>query len=150
MSTPNTERLVALGMWAIGQDLRKQLGLPNEWVQAHWISQNTPESSGCGTACCIAGKVVLEDGGVPAAPPDDTNPWSPYGSARVASYARMPDGSNVYVSDYAKEVLGLDNYQAGRLFGGSNSLEDVLDCIRNFTGVDLFPFVIKVGATSGR
>lgn len=140
----NTERLVSIGRWAIGEERKRRAGLPSEWDQMHWLSR----SPHCGTACCIAGRVVLEDGGVPLFPG--------YSEFTSAYRAQLPDGTVVDVEDYAEIALGtpryIDDEQDGEewdpdageyrstdLFAPDNDIHDVLRIIRTLTGVDLTP-----------
>lgn len=133
---PNTERLVALGIWAIGQDTRKKLGLPSEWRQENWLTK-APGVNDCGTACCIAGKVALEDG---ATPEWGVNSIGNHTATRVI----LPSGGTDTVEHYAARALGLNMLQADALFRGGNDLYAVLRHIRTFTGVDLTPLVVEV------
>lgn len=129
---PNTERLLELGRWAIAEDAKQRAGLPSEWDQGKWFSR----ASGCGTACCMAGKVVLDDGGYPI-----------FRNGELSGIrALMPDGSNVFADDYAAVALdlpfieseeGSGSWRDDALFNASNSLDDVLRIIAELTGVDL-------------
>jgi hypothetical protein len=114
----NRERLIKLAIWVAGEDAKRRLGLPNEWDQSHWLRQVGEERTGtaCGTACCVAGRIVLEDGGKP-------NFWEGRHTSRV------PDGTETHVEDYARQALGLSNSQASRLFEANNTLDDVLRII---------------------
>lgn len=120
---PNTERLLDLGRWAIAEDAKRQAGLPSEWDQESWFRKTS-----CGTAACMAGKVVLDDGGVPSIN-DSGYGW----------LATMPDGRRMWADDYATEALDLpdDDGDEDHLFAGENSLDDVLRIIADLTGVDL-------------
>lgn len=152
----NTERLLEVGRWAIAEQKKKDQGLPSEWDQAHWLAQGAAYH--CDTACCIAGRVVLQDGGVPK--------WElgNYGvagrlTARFTGFAEL-DGTEVHVENYAAETLGIQVDDNGieddgltefleeefgedtlitHLFDPDNQLVHVLAIIRFYTGVDLTP-----------
>lgn len=111
-SRVDAERLRHLVAWAESEDAKARAGLPSEWNQGIW-------SNACGTACCIAGKVALEDGGKPIAIA------RPCTNATVVSSFRMPDGSEVDTSIYAQSALGLGDHQAEALFESSNDLDRV-------------------------
>src|SRR4051812_20938253 len=53
------ERLINLATRVSAEDVKRRLDLPSEWDQSSWLGRD------CGTTCCMAGKVALEDGGVP-------------------------------------------------------------------------------------
>jgi hypothetical protein len=126
---PNRKRLIALAQWVAGEDAKRRLGLPNEWNQTHWFQRRRGDAdAGCGTACCIAGKVAVEDGG---------KPQFLFADSMVTGEVQMPDGALHHVRDYAKEALGLTEKQSERLFGADNSLEDVLASIAEFIGTEL-------------
>lgn len=73
---------------------------PEEWDQTWW----------CGTSCCVAGLVALAEGW------QRTNVFS----ARVRR-----DGEERFVSQVAREALGLTPAAADRLFDGGNSLREL-------------------------
>lgn len=140
----NTERLIALGIWAINQDTRKKLGLPSEWNQENWFTKK-PEANSCGTACCMAGKVALEDGGVPIVNSfDDTDKWASVNAGFSTGKVRFPDGNWDWVESYATDALELTEGQATRLFAGGNTVHDVVDAIKHITGTDLSYLVVTV------
>jgi hypothetical protein len=120
--TINRKRLIALAEWAAAQDARRRLGLPNEWVQANWLTKLS-----CGTACCLAGKVALEDGGKPYLRDEH---WEETYEYDIASRVTFPgEPKPVWVSEYAQEVLGLTEEQRLKLFASTNDLDDVLRVI---------------------
>lgn len=140
----NTERLVALGIWAINQDTRKKLGLPSEWNQENWLTKQ-PSASACGTACCMAGKVALEDGGVPIVNSfDDTDAWANVRAGFTSGRVRLPSGDWDFVEDHARNALGLTDGQAARLFAGGNDVHTVVQLVKEFTGTDLSYLVVTV------
>lgn len=119
-------RLLELKGWLYGEHLKKQAGLPSEWDQAMW-----GRDTACGTTCCIAGKVVLEAGGVFI-----NKITMPNGTTRYDE-ALMPDGSEVSIGAKARELLKLSEQQSGMLFAGANSYEQavaIIDAI--IDGVD--------------
>lgn len=115
MTTMNRERLIGLAVWAAGEDAKQRLGLPSEWKQTFWLTRES-----CGTACCMAGKVAVDDGGIPI-----------FDTQGEAFRVRLPGGKTQGVSEYAREVLGLDYFDASDLFSANNQLTDVLHVINN-------------------
>lgn len=113
----NRYRLIGLAVWAAGEQAKADLGLPSEWDQGLWLVNRT---GSCGTACCIAGKVAIEDGGVPV-----WNSGSP-SAGEPSSTVRLPGRGDVLVEEYAAEALGLDDDQADMLFSGDNDLDAIL------------------------
>lgn len=107
-STVDAERLNHLLAWAEAEDLKAQAGLPSAWDQTVW-------SNSCGTACCIAGKVALEDGGKPVA--------REYGQMKLVNEFRMPNGQEVEPEAYARRELGLTDDEAEALFESNNDLD---------------------------
>lgn len=134
MTTPNRERLIRLAHWVSAEEEKRQQGLPSEWDQSMWLVRK--RSATCGTACCLAGKVAMEDGAKPIPRDPDTTEreWSDVEDGNVASRFRLPDGTVNWVDGYAQRVLGLNDHQADRLFAGSNDLNDVLDVIEDIIG----------------
>lgn len=141
-------RLVHLAAWAAGEDAKRRLGLRSEWYQGTWFHV----APGCGTACCIAGKVALEDGAVPVITDDDGELVGPKRAAKLwnGPLSKLVDydldGEGVYppgstepveVANFAQEALGLTGPQAMALFDGSNDLEDVLRVVAALLDVPL-------------
>lgn len=132
---PNVARLIRLAEWAGAQDARRRLGLTSEWDQDNWVMKlddDETEIGACGTACCIAGKVVLEDGWVPLVAVRHPDDWT--GGATDDFVVRVDKNGNTVgkvelIRDVAIESLGLTDSQASRLFDGSNDLDDVLHVI---------------------
>lgn len=130
------ERLVDLAVWAAGEKARMDLGLPSEWRQDSWMTRR----SGCGTTCCIAGKVALEDGGTPIVVNDDgeevVDPvealrlWESF-DTEDTNEVMIPGVGRVGIETYARVALGLDMGQANRLFWGDNELADLIRIIRD-------------------
>jgi hypothetical protein len=127
---PNRQRLIKLVTWAAGENAKKQLGLPSEWDQGYWVTRDDRVQfavDGCGTACCLGGKVAIEDGGVPVR--DEVGDWATFDDGITTGNVVFPDvdpEEMVSVSEYARDALGLTDGQASQLFAGSNSYEDVL------------------------
>lgn len=92
---------------------------PEEWDQEQWAIKDS-----CGTAYCAAGTtVVLHDG-------KDAINWDSahrrnYGSRLSTDEAIRPDGEWIGIRDRAQELLGLNHFQADRLFDASNTLYDL-------------------------
>jgi hypothetical protein len=135
----NREKLIELAQWAAAEHAKAELGLPSEWDQGQWLINGVRvpgDGWQCGTACCIAGKTVLDDG------------WRPdFGelASRGESTGRIvkvdeDGGGNVYAytEDTAREILALNMEQANALFHGSNDLRMVLDVIRRILHGDSF------------
>lgn len=137
VSPLNRAKLLELLDWVGAQDARRQAGLPSEWSQGSWLKlvpglESGPqvvvrEGTQCGTSCCIAGKVALSEGARPA----DFEGRPVFGteatpSTTVYEYTSLdyviPPGETeqVFVSDFAQRVLGLNDEQATNLFRGSN------------------------------
>lgn len=114
---PNRKRLIELATWVAGEDAKRRLGLPSEWAQATWVQKRS-----CGTICCIAGKVALDDGGRP-------HNWDGAHNGFETSRVIMPDGEDTTVGRYATRTLGLDSEQRWQLFIGARDLDGVLRTI---------------------
>jgi len=123
--TPDLAALEELYAWAASQQELELRGLPSEWDQSVW---GRTDSKGCGTACCIAGRQALLDGGqfVPGR-------WS-------VTAARMPGGRVVDISEYAGNRLGLTETQAEALFSEDNSLTDLRKIIDRIAEGETFPY----------
>lgn len=141
----NKKKLLDLVVWVAGEKAKQDLGLPSEWNQRAWLKVTPGLDAGpqitatsgtqCGTACCIAGKVALDSGAFPAAyrnngigglvAADDPN-------VRLCENTSLDfvipaeGGDAVGVSDQARAVLGLTQDQAGPLFAGENTYDDVV------------------------
>jgi hypothetical protein len=91
---------------------------PGQWDQSLWIGRND-----CGTACCVAGRIVLNH-------PEKWRPfWNKltevadsvipsdfFGTRQEAIYEAIT------VEDAATRLLGLDYYRAESLFDSENSM----------------------------
>jgi hypothetical protein len=130
---PDTEYLASLLAWAEDENEKRKRGERSEWDQGNWITlpasfngllDDHPGvplvSLPCGTACCIAGKVALDAGGLPALVGAGTS--APHYAGSIVD---MPDGTKVGVDTFAAERLGITVDQAEVLFSGSNDIEDL-------------------------
>lgn len=126
------ERLIDLATWAAGEDARRRLGLPSEWYQGFWL---TRDPAGCGTACCIAGRVALQDGGIPVVNDDNYDALDRETSKREWESSDSIDATRVWlpkrhepvdVEEYARKALGLSQEEADDLFNGTNDLDAML------------------------
>lgn len=79
-----------------------------QWKQMIWFERN----NWCGTRCCVAGKVALLEGWEPV--------WEENETARVEK-----DGEVQGVALVARDLLGLNSFQADRLFAARNTAADV-------------------------
>lgn len=133
--TLDRKRLVDMVAWVAGEHAKLQLGLPSEWYQGAWLKRaNTLATTegGCGTACCFAGKVAIADGGVPVV--NELGDWDRMREGMDTGRVVFPDldpEKEVSVSEYARDVLGLTERQADRLFAGSNTYEDIVAVVRD-------------------
>lgn len=114
------DRLQGLLKWAAEEDALRREGKPSHWSQAEWIRWDEQGNadlsvSGCGTVCCIAGKVALEEGARGVRRSD-----SAFMNFRVDV-----NGQHDNVSEVARNALGLSVSQAAHLFSGGNDLEDL-------------------------
>lgn len=137
--TPNRARLISAAEWVAAQDARRRLGLPNEWLQNHWLTRMLNTSSECGTACCIAGRIALEDGGKPAVYDyyegkwsTDLNAWQNLYDGATTDDVMFPgDTETTPVRWYARDALGLTEHQAGLLFDAGNDYATVIEVIKD-------------------
>lgn len=132
--TVNVEKLRAVLEFVTSQ--------PDRWDQAHWLAVPYEALAGggrepgadwtCGTTACVAGWVALRAG------------WEP----RVCRWSDEPDdfdhdaeqvvdhrtGEVQVVFAVAQRELGLTRAAAGLLFHGDNTLRDLWEYARAFTG----------------
>lgn len=135
------DTLIRLASWVASEDAKRRLGLPSEWNQSWWLSK------GCGTACCVAGKLALDSGGVPAVwdgghlvtdRDSAIQLWAEQAPGATSDWILPPDSDQpVDVGDYARDALGLDRDQADRLFNADNDLDAILTVIAEILGVSL-------------
>lgn len=95
MTTPDIPRLRKIVEWAEEQEALDRSD--RQWNQQIWLNE-------CGTACCVAGKVVLDDG------------WKPIRDPLSGGLEVHKDGRRSDVVSVATQILGLTNSQAGQLF----------------------------------
>lgn len=126
--TPDLDKIDDLLDWAAEQKDRQDAGLPSEWEQGTWFTPGAeldgllsiggavPDPSvNCGTACCVAGKALFDEGRLAVAPRYGdilaVHPVDATGVIQVDAWDEM-----------GAEVLGLDRYEAELLFAGNNDL----------------------------
>lgn len=123
---PDIARLEHLLAWATEEQAKLERGEPSEWNQGVYVVDRTApgqirRSASCDTACCVAGKVALEDG------VEIIRDYAGYGSrVRVL-------GSRIGIDDYAQQELGLTDSQAFVLFHAENNLEalrKIIDAVK--------------------
>src|SRR3982750_3292224 len=115
---PNIDELIDLREGARDQDKLQKAGLPSEWSQSDWLLQNQWT---CGTACCIAGKAVLDAG----AQPIWEDSWDRTDLVKF-------NGKKETVRTLAREFLHITINQAEALFSASNKfliIEYIIDSI---------------------
>jgi hypothetical protein len=137
----NTAKLVDLYVWALKQHRRKEAGLPSEWNQSAWLTRRAESPltvmGGCGTACCFAGKTVLDAGYVPvyydgdyhlgwngAEDGDDTEYVINVEKFLLGEEDMDTEDAKRSTEDVAREILGLNYDEAWALFTGDNNIED--------------------------
>jgi len=103
----NIELLQEVVDWAEAESFKPDGG---EWNQGHYF---------CGTACCIAGKVVLMHGY------EQTPLYSAWVVWREGCPLEADYQGDVSVPHLAQELLGLSETRANELFSGGNTLDDV-------------------------
>jgi len=131
--TPDMAALEELYAWAESEAKKQAAGLPNEWDQGQW--GRIDRQSGCATACCIAGRQALLDGGIFV---HASSPWMRV--TGMVNEARMPGGRVVEIRDYAADRLGLHEEQADALFGSENELADLRRIIDLIGTGETFPY----------
>jgi hypothetical protein len=116
-----TDRLLRLLGWLYGENMKKELGLPSEWDQENWLNVGH-----CGTAACVAGKTVLDDGWEVAGLLDD--PGFTGASGQIVK--RLPGNELIYsnVETEARKLLGMSTADGEwvasyDLFSGRNNFD---------------------------
>lgn len=128
--TIDFERIDALIAWAQREYEKSLQGLPSEWDQTNWVvpEQDRDDAvEGCGTACCMAGKVGLDDG-VLKFVNDDGEVVPTYQTIFADPYWLEPQEHPMPVASYAARVLGLGefgNSYSIPLFEAHNKLGDL-------------------------
>lgn len=99
--------------WATAEHWKALRGKDSEWNQANW----------CGTKSCIAGHVALETG------------WTPVRESDLVKTTAFVHRNGVerLVPEVAREALGLDGYDAARLFHSANGIETLWDIANDLT-----------------
>ena len=97
-----------------------------EWLQGSWFLQRDCSDGFCGTACCVAGWVAMQDPDVTI----DIDPVAKVPSDRVTTKA----GHRMHVAEYARMRLGLEDWEADSLFAGSNNARDIRNLAEQFAG----------------
>lgn len=95
--------------WVQEQEELREQGHKSEWDQGTWYMK-----TGCGTTCCIAGKVALMEPTL-----------IDIGMEKITY--RDDDGSLISeeIPEYATDALGLDQDVADDLFEAHTGIEDV-------------------------
>jgi hypothetical protein len=118
--------------WAHEEWNKKLRGEISEWAQGTWMTSTTNiygtertvealrAGTACGTACCIAGKVALDDG------------WHQDGMSGLGGTLRR-DGETDNAFDIGQELLGLNADQAAALFSGYNTIYSLYRIARDIT-----------------
>lgn len=147
---PNIPALREVVEW-----VEEQESLPStesEWRQIVWaqLTNSGPNREPCGTAFCVAGKVVHShgyqilfddetwDAGLCAPPATPVN-YTERGTITTEERRRITEDPNNYesIDVQAAEILGLDQEQARLLFAASNSAEMIRDLAEEFAGEPL-------------
>lgn len=100
--------------------------LKDRWNQGTWaIQYRDSDGDLCGTACCFAGWAVhlagdhfVNDVGCDME-----------GCDCDEIVAEAPDGNIEHIAERAQELLGLDWRERGRLFNGSNTLDQLREVV---------------------
>lgn len=109
--------------WATDQWRKAQRGEASEWTQKFYFVKR--QRLDCGTACCIAGKVVLDAGYEPAYEDGDVTAWA------------VGDGEERPAGEIARELLGLSMFQGERLFWEDNSIHDIWRIAEEISGGEI-------------
>lgn len=125
--------------WAYGEWQKVRRDEISEWNQGNWMvstaglydySEKVYEAfrqgAACGTACCIAGKVALDDG------------WHPAMTRGLGGFAYR-DGERADVFDIGRDLLGLTNEQANWLFAGGNTIYNLYSIANQITDGEIQP-----------
>jgi hypothetical protein len=146
----DTPRLRKTLEWALSEHRKAERGEPSEWNQEEWLGtlraatwnrlftdtdmspgetdravEQLNLSTACGTACCLAGKIVLDAGMQPA---------SATGSD---GHVVTASGVERSVPTVALELLGGDPEEVTRLFRGDNTIRDLYRIAGELTGGDI-------------
>lgn len=112
---PNVPLLRKIVEWVEEQD---QLPEGREWYQGGWFTIKR-DAPWCGTAMCVAGKVALDAG------------WK---QRRGTGSRVVRDNEEGSANDVARDLLGLNDWQAEQLFSGGNDVIDIRRFAEKFAG----------------
>lgn len=116
---PTDEQIAELDAIIAQLKARPEVHYQQQWF--HYLGIKPPTVTAkldCGTGCCIAGAAVARAGAQPEWINSGSNEW-------FAEYCTLPDGSTREILQYARELLGLSNKQAGNLFYAFNDMTDI-------------------------
>lgn len=95
---------------------------PEQHYQQWWLRQ-----SECGTQACFAGWACILSGDKPLMP---SNPEL----GDQFDDVELPDGSRDFVSDRARRLLGIEEYDADSLFFSMNTRENLTELVADIFG----------------
>lgn len=119
---------------------------PEEWDQGAWLkwinadglttdSWDEVSSGGCGTACCLAGRIVLNEPGVEFVRAAPYREYSYADGDRVRYQDRVWVVSELAISLLTDDtVYGSSRSNFQNLFSGVNTLEDLWQISQEMTG----------------
>lgn len=123
--TPDFDTIDSLIDWAAKEHEKREAGLPSEWDQAQWVGTDDGKNPvldkgeivlpSCNTACCLAGKVALDNRAVTATWDDDAKDW-------IFHINGFEWAGNSDFFEYARERLRLLPDEANWLFDADSSL----------------------------
>jgi hypothetical protein len=99
------------------------------------IGDNAMADGMCGTGCCIAGNVVLQAGAKLVGELYSRDPLTgkEVRSKDTVSNEEVEFEGEIYsIRDLAQKLLGLDSYEAGRLFSADNNVDDIEAIVKNW------------------
>jgi hypothetical protein len=105
----NKELLLKVNAWVQAEDAKRRNGEKSEWDQETWA---------CKTACCFAGKAVLESGGC----------FVFKGPRKEVRCVLNGDEQNIAFA--AKQILGINWKDATKLFSGGRKAADIDAAVR--------------------
>lgn len=135
---PNIEKLDELVAWATMEDVKRRAGLASEWDQGLFVSVTpAPDQvlAHCGTACCMAGKTVIDAGAMPLIDLTDFNTDDDDYPVETL-WAVYADGTEVGIESEAQRLLDINHAQAYQLFHGGNNLKHVIDVVNKIKAGD--------------
>ncbi len=111
--------------WVRYEAERDAHGKEREWLQTEWFREYLEQVDGqlvsCGTACCVAGWVVQQAGGVFRG---NMGRALDGGAIRTAVKAEL-DGRIESIPNLARELLGISVNEAGVLFSGTHLADEI-------------------------